>query len=72
MAAFAKKLKSLRQSQGLSQQNLADKSDLDLKTIQRIEYKRLNPSLDTLCSISMGLNIELKELMDFKFKKREL
>lgn len=71
LAAFAKHLKTLRKERKLSVQNLADKADLDLKTVQRIEYQRLNPSLDTLCSLSIGLEIELNELMNFKFKKRQ-
>lgn len=71
ITAFAKHLKTLRKERNLSVQNLADKSDLDLKTVQRIEYQKLNPSLDTLCSLSIGLDIELKDLLDFKFKKRQ-
>lgn len=63
---FAKHLKKLRIQKGFSQQEFADMANLDKKTIQRIERGKMNPSLDTLLSLSNAMEIKLKELMDFE------
>jgi len=63
---FAKHLKKLRTQRKLSQQEFADMANIDKKTIQRIEKVEMNPSLDTLVSLSNALEIPLKELMDFE------
>jgi DNA-binding XRE family transcriptional regulator len=68
--AFGLHLRQLRKRYKLSQQNLADRADIDKKTIQKIEMNRLNPSLDILCSLAIGFNIELQELMMFKYEVR--
>jgi DNA-binding XRE family transcriptional regulator len=49
----------------MSQQELADLSEISKKTIQRIENGRLNPSLDTLLCIASGFKIEFRSLADF-------
>lgn len=52
----------------LSQQNLADLSDVDIRTIQRIEQNLHNPTIDIVYSIAQGLQIDLKVLLDFDYK----
>lgn len=69
--SFGQHLKKLRKKQNFSQQYLADISDVDKKTIHRIEHGTINPSLDVLCSIAFGLNITLSELLDFKYQTRK-
>ncbi|MFN8284142.1 MAG: helix-turn-helix transcriptional regulator [Chitinophagales bacterium] len=71
LKSFGEHLRMLREKQNLSQQDLANNADVDKKTIQRIEQNLLNPSLDTLCSISIGLGISLSELLDFKYAVRK-
>lgn len=68
IVAFGFHLRKVREKHGLSQQDIADKADIDKKTIQRIENGKLNPSLDTLASIAKGLNLTLKELLDFQYE----
>lgn len=63
--AFGLHLRKLREKQDLSQQDLADKTEISKKTIQRIETSKVNPTLDTLKSLALGLKISLSELMDF-------
>lgn len=63
--AFGVHLKRLRNERQLSQQELADISNVARSTIQRVEGAQIVPTLDLLCSISQALNISLKELMDF-------
>ncbi len=63
---FAKHLKKLRNEKGYSQQELADMANINKRTLQEIEGFKLNPSLDTLLSLSGALEIPLKELVDFE------
>jgi transcriptional regulator with XRE-family HTH domain len=63
--SFATHLRVLREKAGMSQQELADSAGLSKITIQRIENAKYSVTLDTLISISDGLNIPLKKLIDF-------
>lgn len=62
---FGEHLRALRDAKGMSQQELADLSDIDKKTVQRIELGRTNPTLDVLISLSNVLGLKLRELCDF-------
>lgn len=66
---FGEHLKKLRKSKKYSQQYLADISEVHLKTIQRIERNKLNPTLDMLYSIAQGFNISVSKLLDFPFEE---
>jgi len=61
---FGLRLRKLREEKNMSQQDLADESELDKKTIQRIETGKLNPTLDTIICLSNGLGIKLAELIE--------
>lgn len=63
--AFGTNLRRLREKRNLSQQQLADTSDVSKLTIQRIENAKFVAKLDVLISISKGLEIQLKELFDY-------
>jgi transcriptional regulator with XRE-family HTH domain len=63
--AFGMHLRRLRESEGLSQQNLADKADVAKITIQRIENAKYSATIDVLVSIAGALKISLSELMNF-------
>ncbi|MBX2896664.1 MAG: helix-turn-helix transcriptional regulator [Cyclobacteriaceae bacterium] len=67
--AFGTHLRQLRDAQKLSQQELADLSDLAKITIQRIENAKYCATIDVLISISMGLKITLPELVNFQTQK---
>ena|GEM_PF-286201 len=62
---FSLHLRKLRKQRGFSQQELADTANIAKKTIQRIETGKLNPTLDTLVSLSEAFEIPLKNLVDF-------
>ena len=70
MIALGIRIRNLREAQGLSQQELAYESDIHQKTIQKIETAKLNPSFDTLVSLSEGLGVSLSDLMNFEAKKK--
>lgn len=63
--AFGIRLRQIREKRGLSQQELADLADLSRLTITRFENAQMNPSLDALVGIGRGLEMPLKELVDF-------
>ncbi len=62
---FAKKLNSIRESRGLSQEELAFMCGIDRTYIGRIERLERNPSLVVLQKIADGLGISLIELLTF-------
>ncbi|MGP8216227.1 MAG: helix-turn-helix domain-containing protein [Bacteroidia bacterium] len=56
-------IRKRRDEKGISQQELADYSDVAKSTIQRIELGAMNPSILVLKSISIALEVELSELI---------
>jgi transcriptional regulator with XRE-family HTH domain len=69
--AFGTHLRILRESRDLSQQELADLSDIAKTTIQRIENAKLCATVDVLISISRALNVPLSELTDLILPKEK-
>ncbi|HKC69086.1 MAG TPA: helix-turn-helix transcriptional regulator [Bacteroidia bacterium] len=59
-------IRKKRNVNGISQQELADNSDVAKSTIQRIEKGEMNPSVLTLIKISIALNTEVSELLKNK------
>jgi transcriptional regulator with XRE-family HTH domain len=65
---LAQKIKECRMSAGSSQEELAEKTQLSLRTIQRIENGETQPRGDSLKRLALALGVateELTELMDF-------
>lgn len=63
---LGKNIVAIREKKGLRQKELSDILDMDDGSLRRIESGRTNPTTTTLLSIADGLEIELKELFDFK------
>jgi transcriptional regulator with XRE-family HTH domain len=63
---FAKRLKEVRKSKNLSQEELAYKSGLSLSQIARIETAKTNPTLSTIFRIARTMEIQLWELFHFE------
>ena len=62
---FAQKIKKLRKSLGLTQEELADLTAIDYKYIQRLEGK--NPpavKIDTIQRIAKALKVDPSKLLD--------
>lgn len=62
---FAKRLTQIRNERKLTQEDLALLCDIDRTHIGRIERCERTPGLEVLDKIAIGLNIPLKELLDF-------
>ncbi len=56
------KIRELRTNKGMTQEDLAAKTDLSVRTIQRIENGEVDPRLYTLNLIAKALEVELEAL----------
>lgn len=63
---LAKRLKEIRSEMGLSQEELAYRSDITLSQIARIETVRINPTISTIFKIARTLEVPLSELFNFE------
>ncbi|SDP45999.1 transcriptional regulator, XRE family [Mucilaginibacter sp. OK268] len=62
---FGHHLQTLRKSKNLSFRKLAAKCDLEHSDIKRYEKGEINMTFASLFELAKGLEIPLKELMDF-------
>lgn len=62
---IGKRIKEIRRSKDLSQEQLAEKADINPKYLSRIERGTENPTLDMLIKLSTALEIEMWEMFDF-------
>jgi len=62
---FAQKLAKIRQDRKLTQEELALLCGIDRTHIGRMERLERVPGLEILDKIAIGLDIPLKELLDF-------
>ena len=58
------RIRGLRESKGVSQQNLAAICNFEKANLSRIEAGRTNPTISTLFKISQALDITISELVD--------
>ena len=58
-------IKKYRKETGLTQQKLADKVDMGINFIGKIEVGFSKPSLDTVIKIAKTLNVKLSDLFNF-------
>jgi len=57
----------LRHEKGLSQEELANLSDIPVAQVGRIERGRINCTISTLLTISKGLGVNLSYLLEFDY-----
>lgn len=60
---LGKRIKNLREEQGISQSQLAFESEIPRNQVGRIERGEINTSISTLFAISKALNISITELV---------
>ncbi len=66
--SIGRRIKVLRKKRGLSQEEVASKADISPNYVSRMERGTENPTLDMLIKISEALNVELWELLDYKYE----
>ena len=62
---FGRRLKYLRKEANLTQEQLADKTDLTIESISNIERGLFGPKFDNLEKIARAIEVEIKELFTF-------
>jgi transcriptional regulator with XRE-family HTH domain len=67
--ALAQKIKTLRSRKGLSQEELADKTGLSLRTIQRVESGETEPRGDSLKRLAAVFEVSSDEIVDWTVKE---
>lgn len=61
------RVKQIRLAQGLTQEQFAERADLDPKYYQHAEAGRKpNPGMDTLLKLAKGCGMELWQLLNFE------
>lgn len=61
---IGRKIKSIREGMGKTQQDIADICDFEKSTISRIEAGRTNLTVKNLHKISQALGVKMKDLVD--------
>jgi transcriptional regulator with XRE-family HTH domain len=59
---FGAKIREIRKSKNITQQQLAALCDVDIRTIQRIEKGGFNPSLKILRQLALAFDLSLSSL----------
>lgn len=59
-------LKSVRESRGMTQQELADRIGMRRETILHLENNRYNPSLEMALKITQVFDLRVEELFQLK------
>ena len=63
---IGQRIRELRESKGITQQNLAAICNFEKANLSRIEAGRTNPTVSTLYKISQALEITISELVDIE------
>lgn len=71
MKAFATELKARRSALGISQEELAHRSDVGRTFVAKVELAQNQPSLSVLHKLSVGLELELQELIQLTMVRYE-
>ena len=61
---IGQKIRFLRESKGISQQNLAAICNFEKSNLSRIEAGRTNPTVSTLYKISQALKVKIIDIVD--------
>ena len=67
LKALALKIKSLRESKGLSQYALSVKAEISKNQVGQIERLEQIPNICTLERIALALGVTLSEMVDVKY-----
>ncbi len=68
---IGERLKYYRKASGYSQEELSQKTQVTVRTIQRIEKEEVNPHLNTIKQLSIALEIDVNDLLPQQNPKEE-
>lgn len=63
---IGERIRILRESKGITQQDLAAACNFEKANLSRLEAGRTNPTISTLYKISQALEITIAELVDIE------
>jgi transcriptional regulator with XRE-family HTH domain len=63
---LGQRVKHLRRLRGYTQEQLAERIEINPKYLSSIERGAENPTLDLLCRLAKGLQVDLNELFQFE------
>ena len=63
---IGQRIRTLRESKGITQQDLAAACNFEKTNMSRIEAGRTNPTISTLYKISQALEVTISELVDIE------
>jgi transcriptional regulator with XRE-family HTH domain len=66
---FGKHLKKMREGKNMSQEELANRAEVSLPQITRIERGTINPTICTIKSLAIGLEIQTALMFEFEKEK---
>jgi transcriptional regulator with XRE-family HTH domain len=70
--SFGRHLRLLREARGLTQEALAERSELSPDTVRRLEHDSFSPGLDTLIKLGGGLDLQMSTLFHgFELNERD-
>ena len=58
------RIKDIRESKGMTQQQISDICDFEKSTVSRIEAGRTNLTIKTLYKISQSLGVKMTDIVD--------
>lgn len=67
--AFGVRLREVRLSLGISQEELANNADIPISQVGRIERGETNPTISTIHVLAIALKTTMAELMNFEIEK---
>ena len=70
-ALLGARIKELRKAKRLSQDKLSESIGIDPKHLSRIEVGKSYPYMETLESIAKSLEVEIKDLFDFRHLEKD-
>lgn len=65
LAKLGLHIRKLRESQGVSQEQLSADAEIPYTSVNEIEAGKTNPTIATLMAISDALDMPINELVDF-------
>lgn len=63
LVRFGERLRQLRLKKGLTQEELAYATDVDLSVIHRVETAKTNPTLTTLSALAKALDTTISDIL---------
>ncbi len=72
LSVFGKRIKELREKKGYTLEEIDALCDIDPSDFSKIEKGKANITFRTLIKISLALEVNPRELFDFKLEKNRL